>query len=119
MHVGVKLSAVQGNNQNIILYYTEPKSQQSNEAARFLVPSLVDTWTRFALAVKDDKVLFYFNCDMDSQVTRIKRTAEDMELESGAGVFVGQAGGADPDRFLVCKQAFIILKLITIYYIMV
>uniref|UniRef100_A0A3Q0QVJ8 Collagen alpha-1(XVIII) chain n=1 Tax=Amphilophus citrinellus TaxID=61819 RepID=A0A3Q0QVJ8_AMPCI len=104
MHVGVKLSAVQGSNQNVILYYTEPKSKRSYEAARFLVPSMLDTWTRFALAVKDDMVLFYFNCDTDPLVTRIKRAPEDMELESGAGVFVGQAGGADPEKFLVCIQ---------------
>lgn len=109
MHVGVKLSAVQNNNQNVILYYTKPKSARSFEAARFLVPSMTDTWTRFSLAVMDDKVLFYFNCDTDPQVVHIERSAEDMELESGAGVFVGQAGGADPDKFLVCKQAFTFL----------
>uniref|UniRef100_A0A3P9CGE2 Collagen alpha-1(XVIII) chain n=1 Tax=Maylandia zebra TaxID=106582 RepID=A0A3P9CGE2_9CICH len=100
MHVGVKLSAVQDNNQNVILYYTKPKSAQSFEAARFLVPSMTNTWTRFSLAVMDDKVLFYFNCDTDPQVVHIERSAENMELESGAGVFVGQAGGADPDKFL-------------------
>lgn len=101
MYVGVKLSGVQGRNQNVILYYTEPDSQQSYEAARFLVPSMVDTWTRFAIAVKDDKVMFYLNCDTDPQVVRIERSPDEMELEPGAGVFVGQAGGADPEKFLV------------------
>lgn len=104
MYVGVKLSEVQGSNQNLILYYTEPDSQQSYEAARFLVPSMRDVWTRFAIAVKDDKVMLYLNCDADPQVMRIERSPDEMELEGGAGVFVGQAGGADPGKFLVCIQ---------------
>ncbi|KAI9535111.1 hypothetical protein NQZ68_007200 [Dissostichus eleginoides] len=100
MYVGLKLSAVQGGNQYVILYYTEPDSQQSYEAARFLAPSMKDTWTRFAIAVRDDKVMFYLNCDTDPQVMRLERSPDEMELEAGAGVFVGQAGGADPEKFL-------------------
>ncbi|XP_061579888.1 collagen type XVIII alpha 1 chain a isoform X2 [Cololabis saira] len=100
MYVAVKLSAVQGGQQYVILYYTEPDSQQSYEAARFRVPSMRDTWTRFAIAVRDDKVMFYYNCDSDPQVMRLERSPDEMELEGGAGVFVGQAGGADPDKFL-------------------
>uniref|UniRef100_A0A8C3A675 Collagen alpha-1(XVIII) chain n=1 Tax=Cyclopterus lumpus TaxID=8103 RepID=A0A8C3A675_CYCLU len=105
MYVGVKLSAVQAGNQNVILYYTEPDSQTSYEAARFLVPSMMDTWTRFSLAVRDDTVKFYLNCDTNPQVMRLERSPDEMELQTGAGVFVGQAGGADPDKFLVCTQA--------------
>lgn len=104
MYVGVKLSDVQGSRQNVILYYTEPDSQQSYEAARFPVPSMRDTWTRFAIAVRDDKVMFYLNCDTDPQVRQLERSPDEMELEAGAGVFVGQAGGADTDKFLVCTQ---------------
>lgn len=102
MYVGVKLSAVQGGKQNIVFYYTEPDSQDSYEAARFLVPSLRDIWTRFAIAVQDDRVTLYLNCDTDPQVKRFERSPDEMELEIGAGVFVGQAGGADPVKFLVC-----------------
>lgn len=105
MHVGVKLSAVQGGNQHVILYYTEPDSEESYEAARFRVPSMRDTWTRFAIAVKDDKVLFYLNCDIDPQEMRIERSPDEMELEAGAGLFVGQAGGDNPEKFLVCTLA--------------
>lgn len=104
IYVGVKLSDVQGRNQNVILYYTEPDSEQSYEAARFLVPSMVNTWTRFAIAVRDDKVMFYLHCDTDPQVRHIERSPDEMELEAGAGVFVGQAGGADPGKFLVCTR---------------
>ncbi|TWW80493.1 Collagen alpha-1(XVIII) chain [Takifugu flavidus] len=100
MYVGVKLSDVQGRNQNIILFYTEPGSEESYEAASFPVPSTVNTWTRFAIAVRDDKVMFYFNCEVDPLVMPIERSPDEMELEAGAGVFIGQAGGADPGKFL-------------------
>lgn len=110
MYVGVKLSAVEGGSQNVILYYTEPDSQRSYEGARFRVPSMKDTWTRFAIAVRDEKVMFYLNCDIDPQVMRIERSPDEMELEAGAGVFVGQAGGADPEKFLVCTQALYVLN---------
>lgn len=105
IYVGVKLSAVQGGYQHVILYYTEPDSQTSYEAARFRAPSMRDTWTRFAIAVRDDKVMFYLNCDIDPQVKRFERSPDEMELEAGAGVFVGQAGGADPEKFLVRTEA--------------
>ncbi|CAB1426641.1 unnamed protein product [Pleuronectes platessa] len=77
MYVGVKLSPVRGNDQSIILYYTEPGSQRSYEAARFPVLSMTNTWTR---------------------AWRGPRTT--WSWTPGAGVFVGQAGGADPDKFL-------------------
>lgn len=108
MYVGVKLSDVQGSNQNVILFYTEPDSEQSYEAARFPVPSTVDTWTRFAIAVRGETVMFYLNCEAGPQVTRIERSPDDMELEAGAGVFIGQAGGADPGKFLV-RTLFVLL----------
>lgn len=110
MYVGVKLSEVQGGNQNVILYYTEPDSQQSYQAAKFVVPSMVDTWSRFAIAVRDDKVMFYHNCDVDPQVSHIERSPDEMDLEAGAGVFVGRAGGADLENFLVCITALSLLK---------
>ncbi|KAJ8349566.1 hypothetical protein SKAU_G00246960 [Synaphobranchus kaupii] len=100
MYVGIKLSAVTGGTQRVILYYTEPGSQVSYEAASFSVPSLLNTWTRFSIAVVEDRVNFYINCDSDPQVVRFERSPDEMELEPGAGVFVGQAGGADPDKFL-------------------
>lgn len=104
MYVGVKLSAVQGGNQDVILYYTEPNSEKSYEAARFPVPSMRDTWTRFAIAVRGDTVMFYLNCDTDPLVMAMERSPDEMELQAGTGVFVGHAGGADPDKFVVCAQ---------------
>lgn len=105
MYVGVKLSEEHGRNQYVILYYTEPDSEESYEAARFLVPSMVERWTRFSIAVRDDKVMFYLNCDTEPQVMRIERSPDEMNLDPAAGVFVGQAGGADPQKFQVCLQA--------------
>ncbi|KPP60107.1 hypothetical protein Z043_121914, partial [Scleropages formosus] len=100
MYVAVKLSAVQGGKQKVIFYYTEPDSDTSYEAASFSVSSLVNVWTRFSIAVFEDQVTFYMNCDGEPQVMRFERSPDNMDLEAGTGLFVGQAGGADPDKFL-------------------
>ncbi|KAL0184745.1 hypothetical protein M9458_020441, partial [Cirrhinus mrigala] len=100
MYVGVKLSAVEKGKQYIIFYYTEPDSQSSYEAARFSVPSMLNTWTRFSISVLNEHVSLYFNCDSDPQIITFERSPDDMDLDAGAGVFVGHASGADPDKFL-------------------
>lgn len=101
MYVGVKLSAVENGKQHIIFYYTEPDSQSSYEAARFVVPSMTMTWTRFSISVLNEQVSLYFNCDSDPQVINFERSPDDMDLNAGDGVFVGHASGADPDKFVV------------------
>lgn len=106
MYVGVKLSEVRGSGQDVIFYYSEPGAERSFEAARFRGPSMKDVWTRIAVAVKDDKVMFYLNCVTEPQVMRIERSPDQMELEAGAGVFVAQAGGERPDKFQVRKSRY-------------
>lgn len=100
IYVGVKLSEVKDGKQQIIFYYTEPGSQNSNVAATFTVPSLVNLWTRFALSVRDYNVVLYMDCE-EFKMVHLERSSGKIELEEGAGLFVGQAGGADPDKYQV------------------
>lgn len=101
MYVAVKLSAVRLGRQKVQFFYTEPDSEASYEAASFDVPSLVGTWTRFSLSVFEEQVTFYQGCDSEPQVVKFERSPDPMELDAASGVFVGQAGGADPDKFQV------------------
>lgn len=101
MYVGVKLSAIQSGQQKVRFFYTEPDSEESYEAASFKVPSMVNTWSRFSLAVLEEQVTFYQGCDSEPQVVRFERSPDPMDLDKGSGVFVGQAGGADSDKFQV------------------
>ncbi|TRY96063.1 hypothetical protein DNTS_017224 [Danionella cerebrum] len=101
IYIGVKLSTVKRDKQSIIFYYTEPDSLESNEAAIFSVPAMKNTWTRFAISVVDDQVSLYFNCDSYPEVIHFERRINDpLEMEAGAGVFVGHGGGADNEKFL-------------------
>lgn len=102
MYVGVKLTAVKDGKQNIVVFYTEPDSQDSYEAASFTVPSLVNYWTRFSISMVNDQITLYPSCDSEPQVRPFERSPDEMELDNGAGIFVGQAGGADEDKFVVC-----------------
>lgn len=101
MYVGVKLSAVQLGRQRVQFFYTEPDSEASYEAASFEVPSLVESWTRFSLSIFEDQVTFYLGCDSEPQVVKFERSPDPMELDTAAGIFVGQAGGADVDKYEV------------------
>lgn len=101
MYIAVKLSEVQSGRQKVQFFYTEPDSEASYEAASFEVPSLVDTWSRFSLAVLEEQVMFYQGCDSEPQVVKFERSPDPLELDQGAGIFVGQAGVADTDKFQV------------------
>lgn len=101
MYISVKLSEVKSGRQKVQFFYTEPDSEASYEAASFDVPSLVDTWSRFSLAVSEEQVTFYHGCDYVQQVVKFERSPDPMELDAAAGIFVGQAGGADADKFQV------------------
>lgn len=101
MHISVKLSEVRAGRQKVRFFYTEPDSEASYEAASFKVPSLVDTWSRFSLAVSEEWVTFYHGCDSVPQVAKFERSPDPMELDPAAVIFVGQAGGADADKFQV------------------
>lgn len=104
MYIGVKLSAVKSGRQRVQFFYTEPDSEASYEAASFEVPSLAYSWSKFALSVHEDQVTFYPDCDEEPQVMKFERSPDPMELDRGAGIFVGQAGGADPDKFeVICN----------------
>lgn len=104
MYIAVKLSAVQSGRQKVQFFYTEPDSEASYEAASFNVPSMVDNWSRFSLAVFEEQVTFYQGCDSEPQVVKFERSPDPMELDGGAGIFVGQAGGADSDKFQVMPE---------------
>lgn len=101
MYIGVKLSAERSGRQKVQFFYTEPDSEASYEAASFDVPSMVDSWTLFSLSVFEDQVTLYQGCDSEPQVVKFERSPDPMELDPGAGIFVGQAGGADDDKFQV------------------
>lgn len=103
IYVGVKLSELQAGKQKIIFYYTEPGSPSSYAAATFTVPTLLNQWTRFAISVEEDEVILYLDCEEHERV-RFERSPDEMELEDGSGLFVAQAGGADPDKYQVRPQ---------------
>lgn len=100
IYVGVKLSEVKDGKQQIIFYYTEPGSQNSYPAATFTVNSLVNQWTRFAISVEEEEVVLHMDCEEFERV-HFERSPDEMELEDGSGLFVAQAGGADPDKYQV------------------
>lgn len=100
VRLGVKVSEVQDDHQLISLLYTEPGTSPTRTAASFRLPAFVGQWLRFALSVDAGHVALYVNCE-EFQRVPFSRSAQSLPLEPGSGLFVAQAGGADPDRFQV------------------
>lgn len=98
--VGVKLSGVSDGHQHVQLLYTEPGAARTHTAASFRLPAFVGQWTRFALSVDGNTTALFVDCE-EFQRLPLARSRRGLELEPGSGLFVAQAGGADPDKFQV------------------
>lgn len=104
--LGVKLSEVREGQQNISLLYTEPGASQTKTGASFRLPAFVGQWTHFALSVDGGSVALYVDCE-EFQRVPFARSSQGLELERDAGLFVGHAGAADPDKFQVMCAALL------------
>lgn len=100
--VGVKLSGVRDGHQQIQLLYTEPGATRTHTAASFRLPAFAGQWTRFAISVDGATAALFVDCELFQRVP-LPRSPQVLELEPGAGLFVAQAGGADPDKFQVTR----------------
>lgn len=98
--LGVKVSEVRDGHQLISLLYTEPGARHTHTAASFRLPAFVGQWLRFALSVDGGHVTLSVDCE-EFQRVPFTRSAQGLQLEPGSGLFVAQAGGADPDKFQV------------------
>lgn len=104
--LGVKLSEVQDGYQNISLLYTEHGASQTHTGASFHLPAFVGQWTHFALSVDGGSVALYIDCE-EFQKVPFARSPQGLELDHDSGLFVGQAGAADPDKFQVTYAALL------------
>lgn len=100
IYLGLRLSGVEDGRQRIILYYTEPGSHVSREAAAFSVPVMTNRWNRFAVTVQGEEVALFMDCEEHSQVV-FQRSSWPLTFEPSAGIFVGNAGATGLERFTV------------------
>ena len=56
MHLGIALSEVEDGSQRIVLYYTDPGTRATQEAASFKMGDLTGRWARFTLTVQGAEV---------------------------------------------------------------
>ncbi|XP_066895875.1 collagen alpha-1(XV) chain isoform X8 [Kogia breviceps] len=98
IYLGLRLSGVEDGSQRVILYYTEPGSKVSREAAAFLVPVMTHRWNRFAMVVHGEEVTLLVDCEEHSHVP-FPRSSRPLAFEPSAGIFVGNAGATGLERF--------------------
>lgn len=100
IYLGLRLSGVEDGRQRVILYYTEPGSRVSQEAAAFSVPVMTHRWNRFTVIVQGEEVTLFMDCK-ELGHTPFQRSSQALALESSAGIFVGNAGATGLERFTV------------------
>lgn len=100
IYLGLRLSGVEDGHQRVILYYTEPGSHVSREAAAFSVPVMTNRWNRFAVTVQGEEVALLVDCEEHSHVL-FQRSSRPLTFEPSAGIFVGNAGATGLERFTV------------------
>ncbi|XP_073534542.1 collagen alpha-1(XV) chain isoform X1 [Phyllobates terribilis] len=98
IYLGLKLSAVEDGTQRINIYYTEPGSHISKEAASFKVPVMTNKWNRFTVTVLEYEIVLYMDCE-EYQRAPFQRSAEPLTFEASSGIFVGNAGATGLEKF--------------------
>ncbi|KPP58590.1 hypothetical protein Z043_123570, partial [Scleropages formosus] len=100
VYLGVALTPVEDSTQRVLLYYSEPGSSRSREAASFKVPNLTGRWSRFTLTVEEGEVRLHMDCE-EFHVAALRRGPRPLRFESASGIFVGNAGGTGLESFVV------------------
>lgn len=100
IYLGMRLSPVDDSTQRIIMYYTEPSSQISREAASFKVPVMTNRWNKFTVTVQGNDVALFMDCE-EYQRVQFQRSGQALVFESGSGIFVGNAGATGLEKFTV------------------
>lgn len=103
MHLGVALAPVEDGSQRVVLYYTEPGTTSTQEAASFKMADLTGRWARFTLAVQGHEVKLYMDCEEHHRVS-FHRSQKSLTFEPSSGIFVGNAGGTRLERFVVSAK---------------
>ncbi|XP_056376720.1 collagen alpha-1(XV) chain isoform X2 [Hyla sarda] len=98
IYLGLRLSSVEDGTQRINIYYTEPGSHISKEAASFKVPVMTNKWNRFTVTVVGYEMVLYMDCE-EYQRVPFQRSAEPLTFEASSGIFVGNAGATGLEKF--------------------
>ncbi|XP_046704430.1 collagen alpha-1(XV) chain isoform X3 [Silurus meridionalis] len=107
VHLGVALAPVEDGSQRVVLYYTEPGTARTQEAASFKMGDLTGHWARFTLAVQGDEVKLYMDCEEHHRVA-FHRSQKGLTFEPSSGIFVGNAGGTRLQRFVGSIQQLVL-----------
>lgn len=100
IYLGLRISPVDDSTQRIIMYYIEPGSHISREAASFKVPVMTNRWNKFTVTVEGNVIALFMDCE-EYQRLQFQRPAQTLVFESGSGIFVGNAGATGLEKFTV------------------
>ncbi|XP_016298770.1 collagen alpha-1(XVIII) chain-like isoform X3 [Sinocyclocheilus anshuiensis] len=107
VHLGVSLAPVEDGSQHVVLYYTEPGSVHTQEAASFKMGDLTGRWARFTLTVQGEEVRLYMDCEEHHRVA-FRRSPDPLTFQPSSGIFIGNAGGTRLEHFVGSIQQLLL-----------
>lgn len=107
VHLGIALSEVEDSSQKVVLFYTDPGSTATHEAASFKMGDMTGRWARFTITVQGAQVRLYMDCEEYHRVD-FSRSAQPLTFEASSGIFVGNAGGTGLPGFVGSIQQLVL-----------
>uniref|UniRef100_A0A8C4WWE5 Thrombospondin-like N-terminal domain-containing protein n=1 Tax=Eptatretus burgeri TaxID=7764 RepID=A0A8C4WWE5_EPTBU len=107
--LGLKLAPEEfgGGWQSIILLFSHPDADETEEAAIFRVKALTGQWWQIAISIEGTTATLFLNCKFAGK-TRFKRPIGDLRFPLDATILLGHAGRTDPTFFLGNIQEMVI-----------
>ncbi|KAK5849788.1 hypothetical protein PBY51_014094 [Eleginops maclovinus] len=107
VHLGIALSEVEDGSQRVLLYYTDPGTGGTQEAASFKMGDMTGRWARFTLTVQGAGVRLFMDCEEYHRVA-FSRSPQPLTFEPSSGMFIGNAGGTGLQRFVGSIQQLVL-----------
>ncbi|XP_052844089.1 collagen alpha-1(XVIII) chain isoform X3 [Drosophila gunungcola] len=98
VQLGVHLSPVVKSSYNVSLVYTQADQSIGRKLASFGVAHVPDKWNSIALQVLNDKVSFYYDCELRN-TTAVTREPPELVFDSASTLYIGQAGSIIGGKF--------------------
>lgn len=97
---------------NITFYYTDPSIHMTSQPLATFEAPFGRKWTKLALKVLYNRVIFYYNCvEMESK--SVSKSPPELVFDSASTLYLAQGGSLLKGKFEVSGQLFNISPLLT------
>lgn len=90
---------------NITFYYTDPVTHMTSQALAVFEAPFAKKWTKLAIKVLYNRVIFYHNC-IEIETKLVTKSPSELMFDSASTLYLGQAGSILRGKFEVSPFCF-------------